>query len=256
VRRLSGSARIPILTLATMMTVAVVADVMPAEATSTTFALQPASAIVAQARAAMTAAGSVSANGSGSGSGPGVGKVEISEQNYSGTTSGIQHLKVSSIHAPGAALPMATAMNVGGQVYVDANAAFWVSSAGMTNSQAIILANRWIQIPSSSSLYATAAADLTMPSLVSDLFSASTFHKGRILSVDGVRSIAITYSNSGDDAGPATCEIPLGGKHLPLAATIQGITFRFGSWGKAKLIRAPKDAVSLSSLVSPGEATT
>jgi hypothetical protein len=248
--------RIPILGVTTMMTVAIVAGVMPAQATASAFASQPASAIVAQTRAAMTAAGSVSASGSGSGSGSAVGKIELSEENYSGTTSGIQHLKVSSNHTSSAGLPTATAMDVVGQLYVNANAAFWVSSAGMTNSQAAILSNRWIQIPSSSSLYAMAAADLTMPSLVSDLFSANTFHKGRILSIDGVRSIAITYSNSGDDAGPAICDIPLEGKHLPIAAKIDGVTFHFGSWGKAELISAPKDAVSLSSLVSPGEATT
>jgi hypothetical protein len=247
--------RVATLTAAATMTVAVVGGVVSAQA-ATTFASQPASAIVAQTRAAMTAAGSVSARGTGSGSGSGVGKVELSEQNYSGTTSGIQHLKVSSNHGSSADLPTATAMDVGGQLYANANAAFWVSSAGMTNRQAAILANRWIQIPSSSPLYPSAIADLTMPSLVSDLFSANTFHKGRIVSIDGMRSIAITYSNSGNDAGPATCDIPLGGKHLPIAATIDGITFHFGSWGRAEIVSAPKGAVSLTSLVSPGEATT
>jgi hypothetical protein len=248
--------RLPTLAVAAIMAVAIAAGVMPAQAASTTFASQSASAIVAQTRAAMTAAGSVRANGSGSGAGSGLGKVELSEQNYSGTTSGIQHLKISSNHTSGAGLPAATVMDAVGQLYTNADAAFWVSSAGMTNSQAAILANRWIQIPSSNPLYATAVADLTMPSLVSDLFSATTFHKGRIVSIGGVRSIVITYSNSGNDAGPATCDIPLGGKHLPVAATIDGITFHFGSWGKADVISAPKGAVSLSSLVSPGEATT
>jgi hypothetical protein len=241
--------------VAAALIVAVAAGVVSAQA-APTFASQPASAIVAQTRAAMTAAGSVSANVSGSGSGSGVGKVELSEQNYSGTTSGIQHLKVTPNRASRAGLPMATVIDVAAQLYTNADAAFWVSSGGMTSTQAAILANRWIQIPSSSPLYATAVADLTMPSLVSDLFSASTFHKGRIVSIDGVRSIAITYSNAGEDPGPATCDISLGGKHLPIAATIDGITLHFGSWGKTELVNAPKGAVSLSSLVSPGEATT
>jgi len=228
---------------------------MPAQATSAAFALQPASAIVTQARAAMAAAGSVSAVGRGSGTASGVGKLELSEQDYSAATSGVQQLKMTSNRSSKADFTASTIV-FNGQVYVDANAAFWVGSAGMTNSQAIDLANRWIQIPSSSPIYDQAAADLTLPSLVSDLFNATTFHKGRILSIDGVRTISITYSNSGEDAGPASVDIALGGKHLPVASTINGITIRFTSWGNARLVRPPTGAVSLTSLVPSAEATT
>jgi hypothetical protein len=244
--------------LVAVVTVSAVCAVptVQAQATSTAFASQSAGAIVSQARAAMAAEGSVSAVGRGSGTASGVGKVEMNEQDYTAATSGIQQLKMTSSRSTGTGLFSASTTDVDGQLYVDANAPFWVGSAGMTESQAVVLENRWIEIPSSSPLYTTAAADLTLPSLLTDLFSAKNYHKGKVLSVDGVRSIAITYSNSGLDAGPATCEIALGGKHLPVSSTIAGLTVRFESWGKTRPVSAPAGAVSLSSLVPPAEATT
>ena len=227
-----------------------------APAASPSFGSQTASVIIAQSRAAMASAGSVSASGKGSGKIPGLGKVTFTEIDYSATTSGSQVLKMTSAHAKsGTALPSATTLDVGGQLYVQANAPFWSSSAGLTDAEAVHAANQWVQIQPSSSLYATAAADLTMPSLLTDLFSSANFHKGTVRTIDGVRAIAITYTNTGEDPGQATTYVALGGKHLPVSVSIGGESIRFTSWGRTKTITAPPNTVQLSSLLPPSEST-
>lgn len=225
--------------------------------TSSSFSSQTADAIVAQARAAMTTAGSVSASGEGPLSIPGVGKVITSENDYTSGTSGSQVMKMTSTHLKsGVVLPSASVLDVGGQLFVDANASFWSSSAGLTNAEAHGAANRWVQIQTSSDLYESAAADLTMPSLVTDLFSSHNYHKGPVRTVDGVRSIAITYMNSGNDPGQATCYIALGGHHLPVSVTLGGISLRLKSWGQTKAVMAPAGVVQLGNLLPPSESTT
>jgi hypothetical protein len=144
---------------------------------------------------------------------------------------------------------------VDGQLYVDANAAFWSSTAGLSEAEAANAASRWVQIQSSSPLYGPVAADLTMPSLITDLFSSSNYHKGHVRTIDGVRSIAITYMNSGNDAGKATCYVELGGKHLPVSVTLGGLSFRLEGWGKTKAVTAPTGAVQLSNIIPPSVST-
>jgi hypothetical protein len=228
-----------------------------AHATTPSFGSQSAGAIVAQARAAMTSAGSVTASGEGPVSIPGVGKVMAGESDYTSATSGSQILKMTSTHLkPGVVLPSASVLDVGGQLFVEANASFWSSSAGLSNVEARGAANRWVQIQPSSDLYAPAAADLTMPSLMTDLFNSDSFHKGGVRTVDGVRSIAITYKNSGNDSGQTTCYIALGGTHLPVSVTLGGLSLRLRSWGQTQAVAAPTGVVQLSNLLPPTESTT
>jgi hypothetical protein len=223
-----------------------------AHAATSSFGSQTANAIIAQSRAAMSSAGSVSASGNGSAKIYGIGKVTVDENDYSSTTSGSQTLKITSAHLKsGTVLPSASTLDIGGQLFVKANAPFWSSSAGLSGMEALAAANRWVQIQSSSPLYATAAADLTMPSLLTDLFSSDNFHKGHIRTVDGVRSIAITYTNTGEDSGHATSYIALGGKHLPVSITIGGESFRFSSWGQMKAVTSPPNPAQLSNIVPP-----
>ncbi len=237
-------------TLATLVLAA------PASATSSDFNAQSANTIVEHARAAMAEAGSVSASGHGFGTASGGGKVEIRESDYTGATSGTQQLEITSTDGSGVNLPAASTVVVDGRVYVDADAEFWTTSAGLSNTQAAAAANRWVQIPSTNPFYALAAADLTMPSLISDIFSAKKFHKGRIVSVDGVRAIPIMYTNTGNDSGPAICDVALGGNHLPVAVTIDGITLHLTLWGRTKAVTAPVGALLLPSTSSGGETTT
>jgi hypothetical protein len=229
---------------------------MTADATTPSFGSQTASAIIAQSRAAMSSAGSVTAGGAGAVNIPGVGKVTVHENDYTSATSGSQILKMTSAHLKaGIVLPSASVLDVGGQLFVKANDSFWSSSSGLSHAESVAAANRWVQIRSSSSLYAQAAADLTMPTLLTDLFNANNFQKGHIRTIDGVRSIAITYTNTGGDAGHATCYIALGGKHLPVSVTFGGLSFRFSSWGNTKLVTAPPSPVQLSNLLPPSEST-
>ena len=217
------------------------------------FGQQPASGIVAQARASMASAGSVSASGTGTMSIPGIGKVTISETDYSGQTSGSQLLKVTSAHATAVALPSASTLEVGGDLYTDANLSFW-TSAGLARPQAALLAGRWVHIPPGSSLYASVAADLTMPSLLGDLFDARIYHKGAVHQVDGVRALKISYDNTGGDAGPATCFIAVGGRHLPVSVTLGSLTLRLRSWGRTQTLSAPASFVPLPTLVPSSQA--
>jgi len=227
-----------------------------AYATAPAFGSQSADAIVAQARVAMASAGSVTASGQGPLNIAGVGKVVTRESDYSSATSGSQVLQMSSTHLKsGTVLPSASVLDVGGHLFVDANAPFWSSSAGLTDTEAHEASSRWVQIQPSSDLYASAAADLTMPSLLTDLFSSDDFHKGSVRTIDGVRTIAITYMNSGNDAGRATCYIALGGSHLPVSVTLGGLSLRLKSWGETKVVTAPANAVQLTSLLPPSEST-
>ncbi len=61
------------------------------------------------------------------------------------------------------------------------------------------MADTWVDIPSSSALYGPTAADLTMPTLIEDLFSATTFHKGAVRMVDRVRALRISYQDTGGE---------------------------------------------------------
>jgi len=202
----------------------------------------------------MANAGSVTASGNGPLTVPGVGKVTVREQDYSGATSGSQSLRMTGAQ-PRSGTISASVSVVDGQLYVDANAAFWSSSAGLSEAEAANAANRWVQIQSSSPLYKPAAADLTMPSLLTDLFSSENFHKGRVRTIDGVRSIAITYMNSGNDSGETTCYVELGGKHLPVSVTLGGLSLRLEGWGEIKAVAVPTGAVQLSSLLPPSVST-
>jgi hypothetical protein len=234
-----------------------VATAAAAHATKPSFGSQNANAIIAQSQAAMSGAGSVRASGTGSVKIAGVGKVTVTETDYSSETSGSQVLKMTSTHLkPGVVLPSASVLDVGGQLFVKANAPFWSGASGLSDAESVAAANRWVQIQSSSSLYATAAEDLTMPTLLTDLFHTSEFQKGSVHTVDGVRSIAITYRNGGDDASHATSYVALGGKHLPVSVDLGGLSFRFSSWGQTEPVTAPPNPVQLSTILPPSESTT
>jgi hypothetical protein len=220
----------------------------PARAGSASFGSQSAAAIIAEARSAMTASGSVNATGSGIFK-TGHRKVKESETGYVGSQTGDQLFRMmwSPTSSGTTELPSGFESDMAGQLYVNANETFWFSTVGLPMSQAIQATNRWIQVPADNPVYAPLAADLTMCSLVTDLFNAKTYHKGRIRVVDGVRSISISYTNAGVDKGPTTCDISLGGKHLPVAVKPGGILIHLSAWGETKTIVAPEGALPLSS---------
>ncbi len=207
-----------------------------------------ASTLVTEARAAMLAAGAVSATGGGSTHVTGVGRVIVSESDYAGPTSGSQELTMTSRQGTTTALPNATTLDITGALYVDGDAAFWSSTMATGDREAAALAGTWVQIPTSSPAYSPAAADLTLPSLVRDLFDATTYHEGGTRIVDGVRAVAVSYQNSGDDAGPVTCYLATGGTHLPVAVTVSGLTLHLSGWGRARGLAAPVDASPMPAL--------
>ena len=138
---------------------------------------------------------------------------------------------------------------INGSLYVKADAPFWSGSAGVPKQTAALMANKWVSIPKGSPLYAPASADLTLASLTKDMFDASTYHKGPIHTVNGVRTIEISYTNRGTDAGAGSASISLGAKHYPVSVTIGGVPFKFGSWGTIKNVTVPAKAVPISSYV-------
>jgi hypothetical protein len=225
---------------------------------ASTFTSQSASAIVAQAVKAMTDAGSVNASGGGTVKIPNRGNVTATEVGVAGGTSGSQVLKASSDSPGSPVILSATTLDVDGNVYSNDDATFWTNDVGATGPQAVALAGKWVQIPSSSPLYANAAADVTLPTLVRDLFHATTYHKGSVQSVDGVPAIKITYTNSGGDNGPATTYVAVGGKHLPVSVDIGGLSLHMTSWGKVVAVSPPPGAVPLASVLAtvPSGSTT
>jgi hypothetical protein len=222
----------------------------PALASSANSDSKSASAIIAQARAAMTKAGSVSATGGGTTSVPGYGRATLTETDFSDASSGSQVVKMTSRSASSASLPSATTLDVAGTVYVNANAMFWTGSVGLAMGQATQVADQWVLVPKSSPVYTPAAADLTMPSLTHDMFHATSYHKGPVQTVDGVRVIAITYTNTGNDAGPVTCYVAVGGSHLPVLVDIGGLSLHLSSWGKAQAVTAPSGAIPMPNLTT------
>jgi len=207
-----------------------------------------ASTIVAEARAAMARAGSVSAHGTGTTTLPGVGRATLTETDYAGTTSGSQMVSMTSPDAGPASLPSATTVDVSGDVYVNANSPFWTATVGMGPTPAARIAGQWVRIPAGSPVHVSAAADLTMPSLIHDMFHAKRYHRAAVLTVDGVRVVAVTYQNTGNDSGPVTCDLALGGSHLPVFVTIGGLSLHLGSWGRTQPLAAPAGAVPLPNL--------
>ena len=213
-------------------------------------------ALITEARAAMTAAGSVSANGSGQVHIPGLGKESVTESDYVSTASGSQVVAVTSGGGGAGTLPSATTLDLAGTVDVDADAPFWKDSMGVDGVQAAEVADRWVQVPNTSPVYAPAAADLTMASLTQDLFDATTYHEGRTETVDGVRTVAITYRNGGGDAGPVTCYVAVGGSHLPVEVTIGGLTLHLGAWGKVRALTAPTGVIPFPAAAAPTTSAT
>ena len=245
-----GSARlgIPLIGLSCLI-LAFLGVSSPAVASPPSVGSTPGRTIIAEARAAMIKAGSVSASGSGTTTVPGVGRATLTETDYSDADSGSQVATLTSGRPTSADLPAATTLDVAGAVYVNGDAPFWTATVGMGAVQATQVAGHWVQIPKGSPAYGPAAADLTMSSLVHDLFHAKTYRKGTIQTVDGSRVIAIAYQNTGDDSGPVTCYVSVG-SHLPVKVTIGGLSLHLGSWGKTRSVAIPPGAIPLPSLGS------
>jgi hypothetical protein len=236
--------------LASLVALAAMGIASPATAAPSAFSTRSAKQIVAAARSAMTAAGSVEARGSGRLTIPGHGAGVAAETNYSGPTSGTQVVAMTSAGTPSTTpLPGASISLVDGALYINANAAFWTTTIGLTASEAPTVASKWVQIPSTSPVYAPVAADMSMPSLVKDLFNSTKFRKGSVRTVDGVKVVPIKYANGGYDSGPTTLYVSTGGRHLPVEASISGITLRFERWGATQAVTTPAGAVPLSSLL-------
>jgi hypothetical protein len=241
-----------VMTLSLVVLITLIADSAgTASASTSTVNSKSAAAIIAEARAAMVRAGSVRATGRGTASIPGVGKATLTESDYSNGTSGSQVLSMASGRTRPGQLPSATTLDVDGTVYVDADAPFWSSSVGLDSAEAAQVADRWEQVPPSSPVYGPAAADLTMSSLTQDLFSGKSYHKGAVGRIDGVRSVKITYTNSGQDAGPVTCYVAVGGTHLPVSVAIGGLVLHLGSWGSSASPAAPVGATPLPPQAAP-----
>lgn len=246
--RLRGSMQVGLTGIASCLALAACAT--PAAPPQRGFASEPVRQIVATARAAMLKEGSVSTDGTGTEDTAGRATATITEADYAGPKSGSQVLTVAFTGTGSDQLASAWTVDVDGQIFVEATSNFWTTSIGIPSAQAAVLAGRWVQIPATSNLYTAAGADLTMPSLAKDLFDATSYQKGSVKEVDGVSTIAITYTNGGADSGPATCYVATGGAHLPVLADIGGLQLRFSSWGKAMKVTAPEGAVPLSSLLS------
>jgi len=246
-----GTVRLGSLLMAASFAVLVVLGASgPALASSSSPNSKSAARIVAEARTAMIRAGAVSAQGQGTTTLPGVGRVTIEETDYSDATSGSQIVTMTSTTGGTATLPSATTLDVAGVVSVNANAPFWTATVGMGAVTADQVAGRWVLIPHSSPAYVPASADLTMSSLTRDMFHASSYHQGRIQTVDGHRVIAVSYTNTGSDSGPATCFVAVGAPHLPVLVTIGGLSLHLGSWGKLRALTVPAGAVPLPGLHS------
>jgi hypothetical protein len=228
--------------------------------TSTPTAPQSAKAMVAEAEAAMTTEGWVSARGSATTSTKGGGKATVTETDMSGPTSGTQTVTVTATKDGASQVLRASVVVVDGSLYMNANAGFWTNSGDVSANQAAAVADRWIEVPTSSAIYTGAAADLTMPSLVSDLFHAGTFDKGKVVTVKGVPGVRITYDNGGADSGRAVSVLALAGHHLPISVDLGGETLQLGSWGKSTTVARPPGSVPLASVLpsvaDSGQATT
>jgi hypothetical protein len=231
-----------------------------APATSTPVAPQSAKAMIAEAKAAMTSEGWVRAHGSSTTSGPGGGRATITETDVSGPTSGTQSVTVTVTQHGVSQVLRASVVVVDGRLYMNANAGFWTNSGDLSANQAATVADRWIEVPTSSAIYAQAVTHLTMPSLVSDIFDAGTFEKGKVVVVKGVPGVRISYDNRGADPGRAVSVLAIAGHHLPISLDLGGENLQLGSWGKSTTVAVPAGSVPLASVLpsvaDSGEATT
>ncbi len=134
---------------------------------------------------------------------------------------------------------------------------------GLTPAQANKANNRWVAIPDTkknSSLYVSAAGDMTIGAAFKSLFPSSltSYHLGKNLVINKVNSYAIV----GTVPGSVSSTLPKGisedfyvaadGTYLPerVELTTKGVgeLVDFSKWDHAKVPAAPKQSVNISKL--------
>lgn len=111
-----------------------------------------------------------------------------------------------------------------GAGYVRANQAFWRAQAGA--NAAILLANRWIDLPASASKQLTSSFGLFAPGALSRCLGEDlgTLSRDGTTTVDGTPAVVVRQAGNVPGSTPGTLAVATGGPAYPLRVTSTGPT--------------------------------
>ena len=175
-----------------------------------------------------------------------------------GATSGTQTLVVKN----GSLTEHLTALLVGPNGYINANATALHHVIGLTSAQSSKYAGTWLSFPTSNNGLAQLITGLLNSQVPRELEMTGPFTYGSSTTVNGKSALAIRGSQSTQTGKvPVVLYVPATGTPLPIredtnpgsgggASAIHG-TVAFSSWGEKTSEQAPARSVSLLKLV-PG----
>jgi len=175
-----------------------------------------------------------------------------------GATSGTQTLVVKN----GSLTEHLTALLVGPNGYINANATALHHVIGLTSAQSSKYAGTWLSFPTSNNGLAQLITGLLNSQVARELEMTGPFTYGTATTVNGKSALAIRGSQATQTGNvPVVLYVAATGTPLPIredtnpgsgggASAIHG-TVAFSSWGEKTSVRAPAHSVSLLKLV-PG----
>lgn len=148
-----------------------------------------------------------------------------------------------------------TALLIGATVYVRMSAELITLEFGRSAPQ---LANRWISIRPSDAAYSGVTTGMLFSSMLAQVLPAGTLSKSKVVTLDGVKVIAISGSGNvhlGLRSSKQTLFVAARAPYLPVALDAAGrsqgvpttLTVTFSHWGKPLHLAAPTPSLPFAS---------
>ena len=193
------------------------------------------------------------------------GSARISVEFFSGKTTG-RVLQDSSMQSGQQAVSigkaLATTVLVGGTAYISGNEQGMISFFGMPSSLGSSLGGRWVSLQPSDSGYQSVAANVTLPTALTNVTPTGTLITGKRTKIAGhwVRSISGAGQGGG---GRITLFVTADSRSLPVeavesvraGATLKGEIVKFSKWGEQVNVTAPTGAIPISTIQAASSAS-
>jgi len=150
---------------------------------------------------------------------------------------------------------------VDGTAYIRGNEAALTNYFGFPSSDASQFAQRWVSIRSSDSGYDDVTGGVTLDSVLRALDPTGALQTGPPTSVGGISVVGVTGTSKTSNA---TVFVETTGAHLPVRAVVTSgsgssrdtVVIQFTHWGKPLDIKAPGNAIPISSFFSSTSPST
>jgi hypothetical protein len=136
---------------------------------------------------------------------------------------------------------------VKGTAYLYGNAA-GLYFQGFTRAAATVEAGKWISVPASSRIYASAVAGLTVKSTMEGMEMSGAVNAVAPTTIAGHQDPGYSGStkpSAGQKSLREILYVSSTGAHLPVKAVVRGVTTLLSGWGSAVDVMAPAGAVRL-----------